>query len=261
MKNRMLFAAFAVLTTTVSGCADKAQPKYDECVQLEGKGDLKGAAAACEAAVAASPDSKAGKAATDKLTTIKAAIKKQADEEAARAKAAAAPPPTASTPPPPPKPMMGFCAELDKWSLTAKYGMTCNTALDPGCSPGDNIGVVKNAIARSLKDPNLWKMSKRVAVIHVYATPLKTIIGQLTKARGELKQAKTDAGDKAIRDGFVKDYDDLIALAKKWQAAVNAYSGDGDFQAQRDDTDKAWAAYQEHVASRQAACEKLARSN
>lgn len=242
------------------GCADKAQPKYDECVALEGKADLKGAVAACEAAVAASPESKAGKAAADKLTTLKAAIKKQEDEAAAKAKAAAPPP----APPPaaaPAKPMTGFCAELDKWSLASKYGMNCKTALDAGCSPGDNIGVVKSAIARSLKDPNLWKMSKRVAVMHVYATPLKTIIEQATKARADLKQAKVEATDKAIRDGFIKDYDDLISLAQKWKTAVDAYSGDGDFKAQVEATDKAWATYQEHEAERKAACEKLAASN
>ena len=84
---KALLALLFVLTTTlvVTGCADKAQPKYDECVKLESSGDLKGAVAACEAAVAASPESKSGKAASDKVTTLKAAIKKQ--EDAARAEA------------------------------------------------------------------------------------------------------------------------------------------------------------------------------
>lgn len=62
---------------------DKAQPKYDECVKLEGQGDLKGAVAACEAAVAASPESKGGKAASEKLQQLQPKLLAHAAKTAA----------------------------------------------------------------------------------------------------------------------------------------------------------------------------------
>jgi hypothetical protein len=256
MRSLWVMVALIAVVLGITGCADKAQPKYDECVALEAKGDLKGAVAACEAPVAPTPASKAGKAAGDKVTTLKAKLKAQEVEAAAKAKAAAAPPP--APPPPPPKPMTGFCAEMGKFSLAPRYNLGCKTFLDPGCSD-NNLGVIIAAMRKTIKE--VWRHDKRVAVVKVYATTLDKLIADVKAARAELKTATTDDGDKVVKDQLDKDYADFIALAGKWKAAVNAYSGDGDFQAQRDDTDKAWAAYLEHEASRKVACEKLANSN
>jgi hypothetical protein len=256
----VLVGVFLAGSMFALGCADKARPKLDECEKLEGEGKFKEAADACMAAVSADPASKSAKAAAQKLGALTSAIEKQ-DKEAARARAAATPPASASAPPPPPpKPMTGFCAELGLWSssLASKHGMNCNTALDPGCTPGDNLGVVKNSVARTLKDPRVWRRDKRTAVMHVYANPLKLLLEDLTKNRTALKATKTDAEDKAIRDGLVKDYDDCIALAQKWKRAVESYNGEGAFEALNEETLKVWATYREHEAARKAACEKLA---
>jgi hypothetical protein len=54
----------------IAGCADKAQPDYDRCVTAE-RADVLAAAAACEAAVAADPNSPSGKEAASKLLVMK----------------------------------------------------------------------------------------------------------------------------------------------------------------------------------------------
>jgi hypothetical protein len=73
-----------LIVLMISGCADKAQPKYDECLKLAAANDLKGAKVACEAAVAADPESKAGKAAQEKVKALASDIKR-GEEAAAKA--------------------------------------------------------------------------------------------------------------------------------------------------------------------------------
>lgn len=81
-----LFALFVVLP----GCEDRAQPEYAKCVAAEAKSDVLAAATACEAAVAADPNSTSGKAAASKLKEMQPAIAKaKAENDAADAKAAA----------------------------------------------------------------------------------------------------------------------------------------------------------------------------
>jgi hypothetical protein len=58
------------LALVVGGCADKAQPKYDECVALEAKWDTVKARDACKEAAAIAPNSKCGKLAAGKLTYL-----------------------------------------------------------------------------------------------------------------------------------------------------------------------------------------------
>lgn len=60
----------------VVACEDKARPKYDECVQLEGKGDVLAAASACEGAAKADPESQSGKAASAKRQEMQPEIDK-----------------------------------------------------------------------------------------------------------------------------------------------------------------------------------------
>lgn len=77
----LLACGFAIWT---SGCEDKAQPKYDECVAFEAKWETVKARDACKAAVEASPDSKAGKLAAGKLTYLEAEAKKILDKKAVK---------------------------------------------------------------------------------------------------------------------------------------------------------------------------------
>jgi len=58
------------LVVGVSGCSDKAKPKYDECVALESKWETVQARDACKAASEIAPNSKSGKLAAGKLTYL-----------------------------------------------------------------------------------------------------------------------------------------------------------------------------------------------
>ena len=58
------------LVVGVSGCSDKAKPKYEECVAFEGKWETVKARDACKAAADISPKSKSGKLAAGKLTYL-----------------------------------------------------------------------------------------------------------------------------------------------------------------------------------------------
>ena len=60
----------AAIVVAVSGCKDKARPKFDECVALEAKWETVKARDACKAAVEISPDSKYGKLASGKLSYL-----------------------------------------------------------------------------------------------------------------------------------------------------------------------------------------------
>ena len=66
----------------VAGCGDKAQANYAKCVQLDTTGDSAGAVAACTAAIGDDPNSVSGKAAADKIASIKAKEKTEADARA-----------------------------------------------------------------------------------------------------------------------------------------------------------------------------------
>jgi hypothetical protein len=61
--------AFA-LVIGVTGCSDKAKPKYEECVKLEATWETVKARDACKEAAKISPDSKYGKLASGKLTYL-----------------------------------------------------------------------------------------------------------------------------------------------------------------------------------------------
>lgn len=83
-----------VFAMVAAGCTDKAKPSLDDCVKAEAKEDWSSAVRSCEQATTLDPDSKSGKAAADKLTSLKAklAAKDNADADAkaaARARLAA----------------------------------------------------------------------------------------------------------------------------------------------------------------------------
>jgi hypothetical protein len=94
-------SAFGMLVL-LAACEDKAQPDYDRCVQMArpctckpddplcscppGE-DLKAAWDACNAAVAADPNSKSGKLAAAKLGEVKVALDKERSAAEAKAKA------------------------------------------------------------------------------------------------------------------------------------------------------------------------------
>lgn len=61
----------AVAAMTFAGCQDKAKASYDQCLQLDLKGDIPGAWDACTAATVADPASNDGKAAGAKLADMK----------------------------------------------------------------------------------------------------------------------------------------------------------------------------------------------
>lgn len=67
MKIHLQLGLIVIIGTAFYGCQDKAAPGYAQCVQLDIKGDVGGAWDACSTAVNASPTSKAGKSAADKL--------------------------------------------------------------------------------------------------------------------------------------------------------------------------------------------------
>lgn len=68
----------------IMGCEDKAEPRYNECVAFEAKGDVLKASIACEDAIKIDASSKSGKLAAEKLTALQPALekrKKDADEQ------------------------------------------------------------------------------------------------------------------------------------------------------------------------------------
>jgi hypothetical protein len=71
MAHRTVPSWLVVATFLLSACTDKAQPDYAKCVQADSAGDLQGAWSACNAAVAADPNSTSGKAAATKLAEMR----------------------------------------------------------------------------------------------------------------------------------------------------------------------------------------------
>jgi hypothetical protein len=60
----------AMILAVLSGCSDKAKPKYDECVALETKWETVKARDACKVAAEIDPNSKHGKLAAGKLSYL-----------------------------------------------------------------------------------------------------------------------------------------------------------------------------------------------
>jgi hypothetical protein len=84
--------ASALVVAVLLGCADRAEPEYAKCVQLEIAGDVAAAWVACNAAIAADPTSDSGKAAATKLTALKPQyeeLQKREAEQRAKAEAEA----------------------------------------------------------------------------------------------------------------------------------------------------------------------------
>lgn len=78
---RLALPALFLALFPLAGCTDKAKAQYDQCVLLEQSYDVKGAAAACSAAVAADPNSTSGQAAAKKLEDLRGVEDKMATEE------------------------------------------------------------------------------------------------------------------------------------------------------------------------------------
>jgi len=76
--------AAGMLAMLSTGCADRAEPKYAECVKLDASGDTLAAWQACQDAVTADPNSKSGKAAAAMLKDMKPRYDAKQAEEAAR---------------------------------------------------------------------------------------------------------------------------------------------------------------------------------
>ena len=73
-----------VLVLSVSGCKDKAQAKYEECVALEADYKPAEALAACKAAVELSPDTTFGQRAAGKVIFLESEVKKLVESEKAK---------------------------------------------------------------------------------------------------------------------------------------------------------------------------------
>ncbi|HEY1954255.1 MAG TPA: hypothetical protein VGH28_01545 [Polyangiaceae bacterium] len=77
--------AVLVLFLLAAACQDKAKADYDRCVDLDKNYDVKGAAAACSAAVAADSKSPSGQAAAKKLLDLQSVSDKLKAENADKA--------------------------------------------------------------------------------------------------------------------------------------------------------------------------------
>ncbi len=73
----------------VAGCGDKAEADFAHCVAADAKADFSTAAKACEAAIAADPNSTSGKAAAAKLKDIQVSVDKANKKATAQAAAEA----------------------------------------------------------------------------------------------------------------------------------------------------------------------------
>lgn len=72
MFDRVLMLTLVVLASALTvSCKDKAEPDYAKCVQADTAGEVQAAWTACNAAVAADPNSTSGKAAATKLAELK----------------------------------------------------------------------------------------------------------------------------------------------------------------------------------------------
>jgi hypothetical protein len=71
MAHRTVSSLLIVASFFLSACKDKAEPDYAKCVQADTAGDIDGAWTACNAAVAADPNSTSAKAAVAKLAELK----------------------------------------------------------------------------------------------------------------------------------------------------------------------------------------------
>lgn len=84
-RNGMMRSFSQVVTVTslvLSGCADKAKPAFDLCVQADTAGNLAGAVTACTEAVGKDPKSASGKAAAERLATVTAKLAEKAEGDA-----------------------------------------------------------------------------------------------------------------------------------------------------------------------------------
>lgn len=63
-----------VAVAVFTECSDKAEPAFKKCQELQGQGQLTEAQAACQEAVTADPNTKAGQAAAKELANLEAAV-------------------------------------------------------------------------------------------------------------------------------------------------------------------------------------------
>lgn len=108
MEKTMKEMAGALALAMLVGCNDRAQADYEKCVTAEGTGDFSAATTLCETALAADPSSKSGKAAREKLTSLKSTLAQRAKADA-DAKAIAA------------DRVAKLEAECTQWETTCKF--------------------------------------------------------------------------------------------------------------------------------------------
>jgi hypothetical protein len=92
VKNSWVLVIAVLVLVLLSGCQDKAKSSFDACVTAEAKEDWLLAVQSCQGATMLDPNSKSGKAAAEKLLSLKTklAAKDRADAEAQATKAKAA---------------------------------------------------------------------------------------------------------------------------------------------------------------------------
>jgi hypothetical protein len=147
MSSQQYALAVAIgLIAAVTGCSDKAEPKYTECVALEGESVPK-AKEACEEAVRADPLSTKGRAAAEKLAQLwqgPASSSAQAPSSATAATTTSAAPETSPTTtttetPASPFPPDPGCPE-GRGVLGSQYGPVRYREKTAPCGTGDVCG-------------------------------------------------------------------------------------------------------------------------
>ena len=220
----------ALLVVLLPACADKAEPALRQCEQLKSEAKLQEALKACEQSVSIDPRSKAGTAAANIASTLKAEIgeaeaKRKNDQERqvveTRKKLLAsgspadlqrllkeyAGPPEATEAEEELRKITSICANRSTWSLTR---------------------AIKRLGERPGQAAFMDGMSPTFAAASAQGTAerCETEAASLEKMASEIAAHALRPGEEPVRDALVQNHKVLAQQNRKWARAFRSYSGD-----------------------------------
>lgn len=211
---------FSLTLVLLAACTDKAQPGYAACILAETSGDLAGALKACGEAVAADPTSSSGKAATAKLTELKAkADKMKADTDAkAQAKVPADAPVQA-------KEGSSICSNIDALNLEAFIACTPTPEAEAEAkAAGHDCQISLESLVKKV----LKKMVSKSLTAEIRLQVNDEMEHQgltLQGAVSKIREQGAAPGEEAVKTSFIADSEMVIAAYKRWASLTMDYDG------------------------------------
>jgi hypothetical protein len=218
-------------------CTDNAQPDYAKCVQLEAAGDLKGAAAACSAAVVVDPRSQSGKAAAEKLKAVQAKLEVTAAVSTPAPAASGSSGGQGSRAPASAPTATSICANLDAWALNSldRGFLDCSEIKHVAGAKDDakiqrgvagcvgSLAELSGTVRKVLSDPSM-DVSKRKSMF-AETTDFDDQAASLQATLLAIRSHPALPGEEDVKKGLIADYETVIATFKRWGALMRGYEG------------------------------------